>query len=138
MTPTPTKPPRLPKGQVVTLCNDRVMDAGEKRLKMRSANDTIPDYTPAAIIPCKSAREAKQLVALHKMHADLPALLQQCDTVLTMVPHRGRDDGYMKIFGEEYVTPLVHKLRGTTPEPTKRTRPRHPVEFENAELGDEG
>ncbi len=43
--------------------------------------------------------------------AELEALLQQCDLVLTMVPHRGRDDNYMRIFGEEFVTPLIRKLR---------------------------
>jgi hypothetical protein len=75
MKPTPTKPPRLPKGRVIT----------PKRYKFTSDSkdswasfgvtgfDADDGVTRAlAILPCKSAREAKAVV---KLHADRKALL---------------------------------------------------------------
>jgi hypothetical protein len=70
---TPTKPPRLPKGRT-----HRLRFAGNSTLVMPSVSVKAGDVTHiCAVIPCKSAREAKALV---KLHADPKALLDAVPT----------------------------------------------------------
>lgn len=44
-------------------------------------------------------------------YEDARALLRQCEIVLSMVPTREPVPGWMKSFVNEYVTPLVKRLR---------------------------
>jgi hypothetical protein len=55
---TPTKPPRLPKGSI------RHQDP---KGNLWQYSTTVRDSIPVAVIPCKTAREAKQVVRLHGM-----------------------------------------------------------------------
>jgi hypothetical protein len=63
MTPTPTKPPRLPKGRVM-FCRQASLDNiyTEALLYVRNTSGVLTQ--PLAVLPCKSALEAKQVVKL--------------------------------------------------------------------------
>ncbi len=106
----PPKTKAKAKGRVMYLLLDRQIE-----FKDYYASTTLEyaDQSVCAVIPCRSAKEARAIIALHARHTDIDQLMQRIDLVLTMIPHRGRDDNYMRIFGEEYVTPLVQRLRGT-------------------------
>ncbi len=43
--------------------------------------------------------------------ARLRGLLSECDVVLTMIPAKSRDDGWMGLLQTEYVAPLLRKMR---------------------------
>jgi hypothetical protein len=69
--PTPTKPPRLPKGRVLTAITEGDLsnymgefDLRETRSEAMACKQPYETVTPCAVIPCKSAREAKQIVKL--------------------------------------------------------------------------
>lgn len=71
MTPTPSQPSApQPKARVMTAMVDphfRVLEVGESGLKMRSANDTIPDYHPVAVLPAATRKQAQQLCRFHNL-----------------------------------------------------------------------
>jgi len=57
------------------------------------------------------AKVREMLCEQQAENAALRDLLRQCETVLSMIPTREPAPGWMKLFVEEYVSPLVKKLR---------------------------